>query len=153
MTREVNNALVSGLQHMFAMRLPGHPPLDAADGTYQAWIAAFNSLPIAWDDRRDPQRIEQAFGILWANIDRWPTPKMLIACIPPVPPPPQLAAPKKVWTDEEIARNKKRLAEMLDMLADKMIERNQFLTKKGSKNGSKNQENPTETSRPSSCAE
>lgn len=47
--------------------------------------------------------------------------------IPPVPPPPQLEAPKKVWTEEEIARNKKRLAEMLGMLADKMIERNQFL--------------------------
>ena len=127
MTKEVNNALVSGIQHMFAMRLPGHPPLDAADGTYQAWIAAFDSLPIAWDDERDVPRIRQAFGALWATVDRWPTPKMLIACIPPVPPPPQLEAPKKVWTEEEIAKNKKRLAEMLGMLADKMIERNRFL--------------------------
>ena len=68
---------------------------------------------------------------------------MLIACIPPVPPPPQLEAPRKVWTEEEIARNKQRLAEMLGMLADKMIERNQFFDEdEGSKNGSKNQENP-----------
>ena len=76
---------------------------------------------------RDVPRIRQAFGALWATVDRWPTPKMLIACIPPVPPPPQLEAPKKVWTEEEIARNKKRLAAMLGMLADKMIERNRFL--------------------------
>ena len=51
---------------------------------------------------------------------------MLIACIPPVQPPPQLEAPKKVWTEEEIAKNKKRVAAALAMLADKMIEQNQF---------------------------
>ena len=67
MTKEVNNALVSGIQHMFAMRLPGHPPLDAADGTYQAWIAAFDSLPISWNDERDVPRIRQAFGAFMGN--------------------------------------------------------------------------------------
>ena len=45
---------------------------------------------------------------------------------PPVPPPPQLEAPKKVWTEEEIAKNKKRVAAALAMLAEKMIEQNQF---------------------------
>ena len=51
---------------------------------------------------------------------------MLIACIPPVPPQPQLEALKRVWTEEKIARNKKRLADALAMLAEKMIDRNQF---------------------------
>jgi|GEM_PF-706089 hypothetical protein len=131
MTTQVNNTLISGLQRTLAMRLPGHPPADAVDGMFQAWIAAFDALPIAWDDERDVPRLEQAFALLWAQAERWPIPKMLIACLPPAPPPPMLDAPKKVWTPEEIARNKKRLAEMMGMLADKMVERKQFLDEEG----------------------
>ena len=126
MTPKVNNTLISGLQRTLAMRLPGHPPADAADGMFQAWIAAFNALPIAWDDQRDVPRLERAFAVFWGQADKWPTPKMLMDCLPPVPPPPTLEY-KKTWTPEEIARNKQRLAGILNELGEKMGKRQRFL--------------------------
>lgn len=119
MTTQVNNTLINGLQRTLAMRLPGHPPADAADGMFQAWIAAFNALPVAWDDERDVARLEQAFALFWGQADRWPTPKMVIDCLPPLPPPPPQIEHRKTWTAEEIARNKKRIAEILSLLSKK----------------------------------
>ncbi len=120
MTPQVNNTLISGLQRTLAMRLPGHPPADAADGMFQAWIAAFNALPVAWEDARDVPRLEQAFALLWGRADKWPTPKMLMDCLPPAPLPPPALVHKKVWSDEELARNKQRLAGIMAVLAAKM---------------------------------
>lgn len=127
MTPGVNNTLVAGLQRTLAMRLPGHPPADAADGMFQAWIAAFNAAPIAWDDARDVPRLERAFALFWGRADKWPTPKMLMDCLPPVPPPPALEY-RQTWTPEEIARNKRRLAGILNELGEKMGKRQRFLT-------------------------
>lgn len=128
MTKGVNNTLVAGLQRTLAMRLPGHPPADTVDGMFQAWIAAFNALPIAWDDARDVPRLERAFALFWGQAEKWPTPKMVIDCLPPVPPPPALEY-RRTWTPEETARNRQRLTEMLGGLAQKMNQRQHFLQK------------------------
>ena len=127
MTPQVNNTLIAGLQRTLAMRLPGHPPADAVDGMFQAWIAAFDTLPVAWDATRDVPRLEQAFALLWTRAEKWPVPKTLIDCLPPVPPSPALEH-KRVWTDEELARNKRRVADILSGLAERMAKQQDFST-------------------------
>ena len=118
----IQNTLVDGLTRTYAMRLQGYPPADALDGMMQAWIAAFNGLPWAWDEARDVPRMEQAFACLWASVDRWPQPKTLIDCMPTIIPPLALAAPRKVWTAEEVIHNKQRIKEILSQLNSKIMQ-------------------------------
>ena len=119
MSPGVNNALSDGLQRTLAMRLSGHPPADAADGMFQAWVAAFDALPLAWDDSRDVPRICTAFARLWADCDKWPAPKMLIERLPPIPEPLKLEAKRPPLTPEQLAAHNRRMAAIIGSLSAK----------------------------------
>ncbi|WP_304672556.1 hypothetical protein [Neisseria bergeri] len=111
--------------------------------TASVWMEAIASLPIRWDEQQDAGRITRAFVCLLAEIERWPTPKMLIKHLPPRKELPQLEY-KKQLTAEEQARGRENLKKLNRKIAE-IFERKS--------NGSKKQKNPTETSSPSSCTE
>lgn len=118
--------VLEGLQKLVMLRPEGAPPGSGIRLTASVWFEALVATRISWDEQLDKGRITVGFTRLFMEIDRWPTPKMLIERLPPRPEPLKLEAPRKVWTEEEIKRNKERLAEMVDMLTGKMIETNQF---------------------------
>lgn len=80
----LHNAVIDGLTLLLALRLPGTPAADTAQATAQAWSTAL-AAGKQWDAEADLPRIQTAFAILAAHIDRWPAPRHLLDCLPPPP--------------------------------------------------------------------
>ncbi|RRD90089.1 hypothetical protein [Conchiformibius steedae] len=116
MPPEVNNTLVECLQYTLTLRLDYAPAADAIEGTMMAWQTTFDNLPWAWDEERDSQRLKQAFATFWANAERFPTPRLIIDSLPPVPPPTVKLLPHKP-TPEQMAANRNRLQQLLKILS------------------------------------
>lgn len=66
---------------------------------------------------RGKGRITAGFTRLFAEIERWPTPKMLIRCLPPRPEPPKLEH-KRQLTPEEKARGRENLKKLYQIIAE-----------------------------------
>ena len=80
----LENCVITGLQMLMTLRLPGAPAQDTMDVVAEVWIAAFaRGRRIGWDEGRDPARIEAAFIACAATTERWPTPGRVLDLLPP----------------------------------------------------------------------
>jgi hypothetical protein len=110
-----HNAVVEGVQMLRTLSLPSTPPAETITLTTQVWIQVLWAAKRGWVEAHDLPRLKAAFMALAAELDRWPTPKAVLASLPARPdlkklPPPRL-------TPEQIAANKRRLREALGQLA------------------------------------
>lgn len=80
-----HNAVVSGLQFLWALGLPGTPASELATLTAQAWVDAMYSGPSAWCQELDEQRLVSAFKAAAGQAERWPTPRAVLSALPPRP--------------------------------------------------------------------
>jgi hypothetical protein len=109
--------VITGLQKLLALRLPGTPPQDAVTGTAQVWLEAIDQPGICWDEALDKPRVLRAFKALFANCERWPVPKNFMQHLGNRDPP--RALPPPPMTREEIERNRERVRELVALLARK----------------------------------
>jgi hypothetical protein len=103
--------VLTGLQKLYALRLPGTPAKDSIAGTAEVWLEAVASCPIAWDQDLDTQRIRAAFAALFRECDSWPRPKLLLANLHSRAPTKEL--PKPVYPADQAADNLRRIKTML----------------------------------------
>ena len=113
----VSDELLTGLQKLMMLRLEGAPPADGIKLTASVWVEAIASVNISWAERLDKGRITAGFTRLFAEIERWPTPKMLIRCLPPRPEPLKLEH-KRQLTPEEEARGRENLKKLYQKIAE-----------------------------------
>lgn len=113
----VSDELLTGLQKLMMLRLEGAPPADGIKLTANVWVEAIASVNISWVEQLDKGRITAGFTRLFAEIERWPTPKMLIRCLPPRPEPPKLEH-KRQLTPEEKARGRENLKKLYQIIAE-----------------------------------
>ena len=113
----VRDEILTGLQKLMMLRPDGAPPNSGIKLTASVWIEAIASLPIRWDEQQDAGRITRAFACLLAEIERWPTPKMLIKPLPPREELPQLEH-KRQLTPEEKARGRENLKKLNQKIAE-----------------------------------
>lgn len=88
-----HNAIVTGIQNLYLLSLPGSPAGEVLPGTVEVWVRSLWSMPIAWDERLDLPRIDAGFMHLAQTCDRWPAPKLLLANLPGRPAQLALAPP------------------------------------------------------------
>lgn len=103
--------IVTGLQKLFALRLPGTPPEDAIVGTAEVWLEAVRSTRIEWDQSLDTPRVRRAFASLFRLCDRWPVPKLFIDNLGSRAPPKALPAP--AYPADQAKRNLARIKHLL----------------------------------------
>ena len=109
--------ILTGLQKLMMLRPDGAPPNSGIKLTASVWMEAMASLPIKWDEQQGAGRITQGFARLLAEIERWPTPKMLIKNLPPRKELPQLEH-KRQLTPEEEKRGRENLKKMYQKIAN-----------------------------------
>lgn len=86
--------VITGLQRLVALALPGQPPAETIVLTAATWCDALGLLPVAWDERQDAPRLRAAFAALLPQVERWPAPAALLRNLPARPPAPRLPAPQ-----------------------------------------------------------
>lgn len=81
----LENSVVTGLQMLLTLRLPGAPAEDTVPAVAAVWVAAFRrGRNLDWRaDLGDAARIEQAFTAAAAKVDRWPSPARVLDELPP----------------------------------------------------------------------
>jgi len=89
--------VATGLQRLIAIGLQGTPASEVIGATAESWIAAlWHSRQ--WQEQQAPQ-LQQAFIRCCSQIERWPSPKQVLALLPPVaensPLPPVAISPEK----------------------------------------------------------
>lgn len=84
-------------------------PLAAYLGLFRA-----KSRALAWDEELDTPRLAAAFRRLTQRLSRWPAPRELMEHLPSRPKPAALPSPP--ISDEQRARNRERIAEMISSL-------------------------------------
>lgn len=123
-----HNAIIDGLEMLYALRLAFAPNEAQLDACIDSWLVVL-SLYVQQED--DAPRILQAFTRLAGEISQWPAPKALIERLPARPEPKTLPKPKI-----SAAERRQNLA-MLDGLMAAVGARSQVL-KGSSKQGGKN---------------
>lgn len=106
-----HNGVVSGLQFLWALGLPGTPAAELATMTASAWVHALWHHPWRWDEEADSKRLREAFTTLAARVDRWPAPRAVLEAMPPRRRPPALTyapEPQPAHVREFIARKTRR---------------------------------------------
>ncbi|WP_066568107.1 hypothetical protein [Snodgrassella sp. CFCC 13594] len=119
----IRQEIISGLQLLYTLRLPGAPPAEALTATAQGWMTALSERTAAWDEQLDASRINKAFATLAAEATRWPPPAALIERIPQRPAVKKLEHNKR-QTPEQKAHGKANLQRIQTLI-------NQVLTRKG----------------------
>lgn len=76
--------IAKGLAGLVVLRLSGQPPEDMIIKTAEIWVKAILHQKIynGWNEQDDKWRIEEAFLTLYAECDRFPSPKMLLERLP-----------------------------------------------------------------------
>jgi hypothetical protein len=88
--KNIHNAVVTGLQKLLALRMPGTPAAGALQATAAVWIEALENANIAWDENLDTRRIEAAFASLIRHCEQWPQPAHFFHRLPARTYPPAL---------------------------------------------------------------
>lgn len=86
-----HNAVLSGLQFLWALGLPGTPAGEVAALTATSWVQALWLHPLRWTEEQDLPRLTEAFTTVAARTERWPTPRNVLDALPPRPPAQALA--------------------------------------------------------------
>lgn len=76
------NALLTGLQMLLALRLPGAPAADTVAATVQVWEIALAHKRQWTGNGRDVRRFQTAFAELAATLRQWPQPADFLAALP-----------------------------------------------------------------------
>ena len=113
-TQWFRNEVTDGVMRLLVLRLTGAPWEDEAEYTTQTWIEVLWAAPIGWDAELDTRRLRAAFTRLAGQVDRWPAPRQLLTLMPERPPRARL--PKPPMSEAQAARNRQRLAEMMQEL-------------------------------------
>jgi hypothetical protein len=108
----VRREIARGLQGLVALRLPGAPGEDTVSMTLDVWLAAVERRAAGWSEAPDARRLREGFSALFALCKQWPVPADLLNAMPAPAPPVLLPAPK--FSDEERARNRARIAAMME---------------------------------------
>jgi hypothetical protein len=106
-------AVIEGLQVLLTLRLRNSPAADTVEAVAKVWIGVFMRRPIGWKKERDAHRITEAFLIVAGEIDLWPSPSQVLACMPKVPEPLQLEAPRSTGPPEHL---KAKLLQQVELL-------------------------------------
>ncbi len=77
-----HNQVVSGLQYLWALGLPGTPAGELAKLTATAWIDTLWHHAVRWDEQLDSPRLEAAFKAAARGAERWPTPRQVLQALP-----------------------------------------------------------------------
>lgn len=103
--------IAEGIAKLYVLRLEGHPAADTLDGVEMVWVEALWYGNRVWDESLDAKRLRQAFVGLAQTLTRWPAPRVLLDHLPARPK--RQALPKPEISEEEKARNRQRLAELM----------------------------------------
>ncbi|MBF0165651.1 MAG: hypothetical protein HQM01_14305 [Magnetococcales bacterium] len=104
-----------GLSKCVVLRLQGFPPEDAIIHVAEIWMEAILSAPIYWTEDPDRLRIRKGFVELTRICRFWPAPSDLLHHLPPRPATP-LLLDEPPMPEEALARNRKRIRELIDKL-------------------------------------
>jgi len=99
-------AIAEGLQVLYAVGLPRQPAAEMAKTTGSTWIRLLWDAQVPWREA-DAERLRKTFAQLARSCDEWPTPKALLAALPPRTPLVMLPAPK--ISEEQRQKNLERL--------------------------------------------
>lgn len=112
----LNSAIAQGLAGMVLLRLPNQPPEDMIAATAKVWVKVISQIKLynGWNEQDDKARIEQAFLRLYAECDRFPTPKQFLDRLPPRKTVQALPQPKMTEQQRLIAAE--RLAQLRMMI-------------------------------------
>lgn len=102
--------ILQGFRKLVCLNLQGTPATDILEGTALAWVESM-TYNRDWDRLRDTARIREAFVIVGATRDYWPSPRAFMAAIPPIE---QRALPKPKPATPEVAEA--ALAEIGELL-------------------------------------
>lgn len=118
LARWIEREIARGLQGLIALRLPGAPGEDTVALTLDVWLAALAPRAATWHEEPDAERLRSGFRALYGRCDYWPAPRDLLDALPIRAPP--VALPPPPLTDEQRARNRERLRQMMQDLTAKM---------------------------------
>jgi hypothetical protein len=75
--------VVTGLQKLMVLRLPGSPAADTATATAEVWLQAIDVHGAQWNESIDSQRVHDTFLQMLYTCDRWPVPKQFFEQLRP----------------------------------------------------------------------
>lgn len=107
--------VASGLQRLLVLSLNGAPAAETITATAMVWCDAIRlggTFRGGAEEARDRPRLEQAFRVLAAEVERWPAPRQLLERLPALPQQYALPERPKVLTAEE----RRRIAALLAKL-------------------------------------
>lgn len=107
------NRILTGLQRIYTLSLPGTPAADIIDKTADTWVAVLWP-PGMWQEERDLPRFNEAFRLLARKVERWPAPRALLDCLPPAPEVQALPPPKYRANPERIAKARAIVAKIAE---------------------------------------
>lgn len=77
-----HNTVVSGLQFLWALGLPGTPAGELATLTAASWVQALWCHNPRWTEKPDAPRLTEAFTTVAGRAERWPTPRTVLDAMP-----------------------------------------------------------------------
>jgi hypothetical protein len=112
-----------GLQALVALSLKRSPPADTIAQTLDVWLVPIAKRLGGMDEARGAKRVRGAFEALFSRRE-WPCPADFFDALPAPEPLPSLPAPR--LTDEERARNRARIAEIIRRLNEKQTAKDDY---------------------------
>lgn len=91
---DLRTEIITGIQRLFALRLPGSPSADAVVATAEMWVEAVSARLPCYDADADAPRIRRAFVALMQDMERWPAPKHFFERLADRPPVRALPQPR-----------------------------------------------------------
>ena len=117
MKRWTMDLIVTGIENLYALRLPDRPPAEDIQKTTEVWLKSIGSkLGNHLVVEIDAPRIKAAFDHLAATCRRWPAPVDMIDAMPPRPV--QRTLPEPPMTDEAQQLGLAKLAEIQKRIAE-----------------------------------
>ncbi|TCK64938.1 hypothetical protein [Lonepinella koalarum] len=82
-TKWLKSVVAQGLARLIVLGLPGRPAEEMAKQVATVWVEALLFKFSGWDEKLDRKRLEKAFMQLCCDCDKFPSPKLLLDCLPP----------------------------------------------------------------------
>lgn len=105
--------LAAGLAQLSALNLSGRPAALDVTAVAQVWLDSLQRRRSDWTEQLDTGRLRQGFAHLIDHAEQWPNPRDLMNVLPPRPEPRQKLLPTPRLTPEQLAENRRKLAEIL----------------------------------------
>lgn len=118
-----HDSVISGVQLLHVLSLPGTPAAETVALTATVWIRALYSTPVNWSQEHDAPRLEAAFVELARTAERWPGPREVLARMPRRVSPPVPQLPEPIATAEEVAARRARLRQVMEELTERMTQK------------------------------